>query len=174
MRRIKILFLSLGLFLIIGILLPQYFSMPVEGASNSDYHKDTFWYYPWGKSITHKGIDVFAKEGTPVLASVSGLVLYAGEIERGGKVILFIGPKWRIHYYAHLKEIETSSFSWISRDEQVGQVGSSGNAIGKAPHLHYSILTPIPYPWRIDKSQQGWKKMFYLNPIDYIEDMVKG
>ena len=31
------------------------------------------------------------------------------------------------------------------------------------------IATVIPYPWRIDSAPLGWQKMFYLNPIDYLE-----
>jgi len=152
----------------IGLIVPQRFSMPVEGATKSDYNKDTFWYYPWGKSITHKGVDIFAQTGTPVLSSTAGLVLYSGNIKVGGNVVLILGPKWRFHYYAHLDELKSSSFTWVGRKEQIGTVGTSGNAKGKPPHLHYSIVTPIPYPWRIDTAKQGWKKMFYLNPLDYL------
>ncbi len=165
--------LSFFSIIIIGLLLPQKLSMPVEGATNADYNKDTFWHYPWGKSVTHKGVDIFAKQGTPINASITGLVLFAGEIQRGGKVVLILGPKWRLHYYAHLKHINTKSFTWVNRNDQLGSVGSSGNAVGKPPHLHYSILTIIPYPWRIDSDKQGWKKMFYLNPIDYLRYPIK-
>jgi hypothetical protein len=28
----------------------------------------------------------------------------------------------------------------------------------------------IPYFWRIDKSKQGWKKMIFLNPIEYLNE----
>ena len=48
-------------------------------------------------------------------------------------------------------------------------MGTSGNAAGKPPHLHYSIVTLVPYVFRIDAAPQGWMKMFYLNPIDYLE-----
>ncbi|HBH23296.1 MAG TPA: M23 family peptidase [Cytophagales bacterium] len=154
----------------IGFFIPQKFTMPVEGATNSDYNKDTFWYYPWGKSVTHKGVDIFAKEGTKLKSSTSGLVLFAGEIEVGGNVVLILGSKWRFHYYAHLKGIKAKSLTWTKREETIGTVGSSGNAKGKPAHLHYSILTPIPYVWRIDHDRQGWKKMFYLNPIDYLTE----
>lgn len=143
--------------------------MPVEGATKSDYNKDTFWYYPWGKSVTHKGVDIFAREGTTLKSSTCGLVLYSGNVSIGGNVVLILGPKWRLHYYAHLKDLKTSTFSWTNREELIGTVGSSGNAKGKAPHLHYSIVTPIPYFWRIDTDKQGWKKMFYLNPLDYLD-----
>ena len=80
-----------------------------------------------------------------------------------------LGPKWRLHYYAHLHAIQVKSFSWVSRGEGLGSVGTSGNAAGKPPHLHYAIQTAIPYPWRIDNDRQGWKKIYYLNPIDYFE-----
>jgi len=164
--------IGLALFTIItvGLIVPQKFSMPVDGATKNSYNPESFWYYPWGKSVTHKGVDIFAKEGTNVSSSVSGLVIYTGKIEMGGNVILILGPKWRLHYYAHLKEIKTSALSWASRDEIIGTVGTSGNAKGKEPHLHYAIATLIPYLWRIDTDHQGWKKMFYLNPIDYLEN----
>lgn len=141
--------------------------MPVKGATNSDYNSESFWYYPWGKSITHKGVDIFAMKGTSVNSSTSGLVLFASKIKMGGKFVLILGPKWRLHYYAHLNSINTKRFSWVNHQTVIGTVGTSGNAVGKPPHLHYSILTPIPYIWRIDSDRQGWKKMFYLNPIPY-------
>lgn len=168
-KRYKLGFILL-LIIIIGLLLPQRLSMPVEGATKSDYNKDTFWFYPWGKSVTHKGVDIFAKEGTAVISATSGLVLYSGNINIGGNVVLILGPKWRLHYYAHLQQLKTSTLSWASREKVIGTVGSSGNAKGKAPHLHYSIVTPIPYFWRIDSDRQGWKKMFYLNPLNYLHN----
>ncbi|MEI6864901.1 M23 family metallopeptidase [Flavicella sp.] len=167
-KRTKILFTIL-IIIAIGLILPQDFKMPVENATKNDFNKDSFWHYPWGKSITHKGVDIFAKKGTKINSSVSGLVLYAGEIPIGGEISLIIGPKWRIHYYAHMKDNMSSTLSWVNQGTTIGTIGTSGNAKGKAPHLHYSILTPIPYFLRYDyKSRQGWKKMFYLNPIDYL------
>lgn len=162
---------ALVFFLLLGFLIPQNFTMPVEGASQSDYNKESFWYYPWGKSVTHKGVDIFAKAGTPLNSATSGWVIYAENIKMGGNVVVVLGPKWRLHYYAHLQKISTSTFSWTNNGGNIGTVGASGNAAGKPPHLHYSIVTIFPYPWRIDDSRQGWKKMFYLNPIDYLKEL---
>ncbi|MDH5598603.1 MAG: M23 family metallopeptidase, partial [Cyclobacteriaceae bacterium] len=114
------------------------------------------------------GVDIFAKEGTNVHSAVSGIVLYSGQLEMGGNVVVVLGPKWRIHYFAHLKERKKSFFSFVSGSTLIGTVGNTGNAKGKAPHLHYSILSIFPYPWRMDSDKQGWKKMFYLNPIEYL------
>lgn len=156
--------------LIVGLAVPQNLEMPVLGASHHDYNPQSFWYYPWGKSVTHKGIDIFAKQGTDVVSSTNGWVLYAGETSSlGGNTVLVLGPKWRLHYYAHLDEIECSTFETLSRRRTIGTVGTTGNAKGKPPHLHYSIVTLLPYPWRIDGAKLGWMKMFFLNPIDYLK-----
>lgn len=154
----------------LGFLLPQDFNMPVQGAKRSSYSQDSFWYYPWGKSITHKGVDIFAKQKTPVHSSTLGIVIFTGNINMGGNVVYILGPKWRLHYYAHLDEIKTSQFTFVSTTTEIGTVGTSGNAMGKSPHLHYAIKTIIPYPWRIDKSKQGWKKMIFLNPIEELNN----
>ena len=159
--------LILTLIIAIGFFIPQQLRMPVAGADSVSYHPRSFWYHPWGASGTHKGVDIFARKGTAVNAATGGFVLYTGELSRGGNVVLVLGPKWRVHYYAHLQAIETERFSLVSHGERLGTVGDSGNAKGKPPHLHYSIATLIPYPWRIDDAPQGWKKMFYLDPTAY-------
>jgi murein DD-endopeptidase MepM/ murein hydrolase activator NlpD len=167
LKKGKIIKLTVLAVLVIGFLIPQNLKMPVENATSSDYNPNSFWYFPWGKSGTHKGVDVFADKGTIINSSTSGLVLYCGNISRGGNFVLVLGPKWRLHYYAHLDEVKPSTLSFVNNESIIGTVGDSGNAAGKAPHLHYSILTLAPYIWRIDSDEQGWKKMFYLNPIEY-------
>ena len=163
-KKISIVFLIIGVIFALGFFIPETLVIPVKGGTSSDWNQNTFWYEPWGKSITHKGIDIFARHGTPVIAASSGMVIFKGELGIGGKVVAVLGPKWRIHYYAHLKEFSTSWGSPVRRGEQIAQVGNSGNASNKPPHLHYSIFTPIPYPWRWDGATQGWLKMFFLDP----------
>ena len=169
MKKRKIFILALLFILLIGLLIPQNLQMPVEGASRSDYNPESFWYYPWGKSGTHKGVDIFASTGTNITSSTKGIVLYTGTIGMGGNVVLLLGPKWRLHYYAHLNEVVTSKLHYVNNETIIGTVGTSGNAAGKAPHLHYSIFSLIPHIWKIDGSVQGWKKMFYLDPIVFLE-----
>jgi len=171
-RLKKPLFIALTV-LLIGFLIPQSYRMPVGNATIKSYSQDSYWAYPWGKSVTHKGVDIFAKKGTPIYSSTYGIVIFKGQIEMGGNVVLVLGPKWRLHYYAHLDNITTGMFSFVTKSSQIGTVGATRNAVGKPPHLHYAIKTVLPYPWRIDKSIQGWKKMFYLNPIPYLNESFK-
>lgn len=169
--RRKIL-LVLFIVIVAGFLIPQHYSMPVEDANRRSYDQHSFWAYPWGTSVTHKGVDIFAKAGTNVYSATPGIVLYTGQITKGGNVVLVLGPKWRLHYYAHLKEIKTGFLSPVDHEKVIGTVGTTGNAQGKPPHLHYAIRTIFPYFWRMDNSIQGWKKMFYLDPIVYLNTAV--
>lgn len=147
-----------------GLVLPQRFHMPVEGAGPRSFDLRSFWYYPWGASVTHKGVDIFAPAGTPVHASVPGLVVFAGENGRGGNAVLVLGPKWRLHYYAHLREIRTHRGAFVGRSDVLGTVGNSGNAKHRPAHLHYSMATLLPYPWHVARGPHGLRRMWYLDP----------
>ena len=143
--------------------------IPVKGATTSSWNSNSFWAYPWGRSVTHKGIDIFAKKGTGVLAARSGLVIYAGKMGRGGTVALVLSPDLRHYYYAHLNSLNCSKYRWLRKGEKLGTVGDTGNAKGKPPHLHFSITTLIPYPWLADNAVQGHKKAIYLDPNKYLQ-----
>ncbi len=165
-ERSKVVVVVIAVIFTAAFLLPENPVVPVEGASTKDWNHQTFWYEPWGKSGVHKGIDIFSTAGTPVISSTYGVVVFKGKIRLGGKVIAVLGPKWRVHYYAHLKDFNVNPGSMVKTSEIIGRVGTSGNAKGKPPHLHYSIITLIPYLWRWDTSTQGWKKIFILNPSE--------
>ncbi|MBF6023437.1 M23 family metallopeptidase [Lysobacter niastensis] len=150
--------------LAVGYLIPERAIIPVQGASTRDWNSQSFWYEPWGQSGVHKGIDIFAPDGRPVVAPVSGIVLFRGDMGIGGRAIIILGPRWHFHYFAHLSQWHVSPLSFVSRGQRVGDVGTSGNAAGKPPHLHYAITSLLPRPWRISSATQGWKRMFFLDP----------
>jgi peptidoglycan LD-endopeptidase LytH len=127
----------------------------------------SFWYYPWGESIVHKGIDIFAQEGDTVLAATYGVVIDKGHGTVSGNYVKILGPNWRIQYYAHMKKSNVGLLQFVHKGEKIGEVGNTGNAMGKPHHLHFSVTTILPHFWKIDDSIQGWKKSFYLNPEDF-------
>ena len=164
MQTLKHIVALLVIILIIGLLIPEKLTIPVQGATSKDWNHESFWYSPWGPSGVHKGIDIFGIKDTPVLASTSGIVLYSGELGKGGKVVAVLGPKWRIHYLAHLNSYTVSVGDIVTINDVIGALGNTGNAAGKQPHVHYSIISLIPIPWLATSEQQGWKKIFFLNP----------
>lgn len=174
MKKRYVCFVLLGL-LAGGFLWPEQHIIPVAKASLADWNAKSFWYYPWGRSGTHKGIDIFAARHTPVLAASEGLVFRAGDNGMGGKSVFVLSAKWRVHYYAHLQRINANAGQWVSAGKQLGTVGDSGNAKGKAPHLHYVIRSLIPLPWNADLTlPQGRRKMFYINPHTFLTGDGRG
>lgn len=173
MRPHKKVLLVLATILALGLIIPQHLVMPVQGATRASYDQHSFWAYPWGESGTHKGVDIFAPEGTAVHSATAGLVVAAGQNRLGGNYVLVLGPKWRLHYYAHLHEIRAHVLTPVSHGSILGTVGNTGDARGKPTHLHYAIRTIVPCPWQIDHSHQGWRKAFYINPIPFLNEDLR-
>jgi len=165
-KKLAIYFLFV--ILIIGLFLPLRIIIPVSGANSSSWNADSFWYYPWGQSGVHKGIDIFAGKFTKVVSPVYGWVVSVDSTSIGGNALKILGPQWTVHYFAHLETITVNKFELIKQGTVLGEVGNTGNATGKPPHLHYSIFSLLPRLWLYDgQVKQGYLKMFYLNPQKY-------
>ncbi len=85
MNKKHVFLIILGFIIGFGFLIPEPKHIPVIGATEADWNKDTFWYEPWGSSGVHKGVDIFAPQGKPVIASTNLLVLYRGALKKGVK-----------------------------------------------------------------------------------------
>lgn len=150
-------------------MIPEPHLVPVLGATTKDWNPKSFWYYPWGRSGVHKGIDIFAHKNTPVISPTHGIILFSGHLPVGGNVIYMLGPNWRVHYFAHLNEIITTG-GLVRAGQNIGLVGSTGNANGKPPHLHYSIKTLFPRITHYDSHVvHAWEKIFFINPEAFFE-----
>ncbi|WP_018479139.1 peptidoglycan DD-metalloendopeptidase family protein [Pontibacter roseus] len=102
---------------------------------------------------SHEGIDIFAPRGTPVIASVAGVVSSVRETPRGGKVVwLSDVDRGQNLYYAHLDEQLVSTGQRVAVGDTLGLVGNTGNAKGTGPHLHFGVYryghgATNPYPY---------------------------
>ena len=163
-KRLKTALYSIVALLIINMLLPTKIQNPVDGCGRESYNQKSFW-HPWGDH-KHAGIDIFAKKGTNVHPAIGGIVVATGHnLGAGGNCILILSSGWRLHYYAHLNEINTNIGAIVAQKSVIGKVGNTGNAKGKPPHLHYSISSIIPQgDWRWEPKQV----LFYINPIKEI------
>lgn len=91
----------------------------------------------------HEAIDIAAPRGTPVLAADDGTVLKLFTSRAGGLTIYLADRSRRfIYYYAHLDAYAPAlrEGQVVARGQQVGTVGTSGNAPPNTPHLHFAIL----------------------------------
>jgi len=116
-------------------------AMPLEDVSKR--HIADTWGAPRGTGRRHEGQDIFAPKGTPVLSATSGFVYNIGENNLGGQTVSVIGAGGRVYYYAHLDKYAPGleEGEWVTTHTVLGYVGTTGNAQGTPPHLHFGIYT---------------------------------
>lgn len=116
-------------------------AMPLEDVSKRQV-ADT-WGAPRGTGRSHEGQDIFAPKGTPVLSATRGLVYNIGENNLGGQTVSVIGAGGRVYYYAHLDAYAPGlkEGDRVTTRTVLGYVGTTGNAQGTPPHLHFGIYT---------------------------------
>jgi LysM repeat protein len=114
-----------------------YFLFPAPGSTRTQ------------KMHGNNGCDLAAKIGTPVLASADGVVTVAktGGYNFGyGNYIKIKHSNGTETLYGHLSRVNVSVGESVSRGEQIGAVGSTGNSTG--PHLHFEIHGAYnPFAW---------------------------
>lgn len=89
----------------------------------------------------HQGTDIFARMGTPLVASESGVLDRVGTAGLGGMRLWVKGDSGNDYYYAHLSAFAPGMKDGlrVNAGDVVGFVGDTGNAKGTSPHLHFEI-----------------------------------
>jgi hypothetical protein len=90
-------------------------------------------YFRW----YHRGIDLGTPLGTPVVATHSALVLFAGWRTDGYGNLIILQSGQFITYYGHLSRFNVRQGDLVGRESVIGWSGSTGNSSG--PHVHYEI-----------------------------------
>ena len=95
-----------------------------------------------GGSRNHRGVDIFARRGTPVLSATNGRVYRVETTTIGGNVVWVrdSDSPQRI-YYAHLDSQVVRDGMEVERGTLLGFVGNTGNARTTRPHLHFSVYS---------------------------------
>jgi hypothetical protein len=101
------------------------------------------WHAARGTGRLHEGQDIFAPKGTPVLSATKGFVYNIGENNLGGQTVSVVGAGGRVYYYAHLDAYAPGLAvgDRVTTRTVLGYVGTTGNAQGTPPHLHFGIYT---------------------------------
>jgi murein DD-endopeptidase MepM/ murein hydrolase activator NlpD len=127
-----------------------------------------YWTDDWGAcrdgcSRSHEGLDIFGKEGTPLVATADGVITQKLVGETSGISVEIQDAQGIQYFYAHMS-------AWaegieVGQQVHVGQVlgylGHTGNAIYTPPHLHLEVQpggTPVPPKPFVDR----WVKLAEL------------
>ncbi len=114
---------------------------PVKGwvTSGFGYRTSPF----TGRRELHRGLDISASRGTPIIATADGVISYAGQKRLMGNMITIDHGHGMITRYGHMFKTLKESGEKIKRGEIIGLVGSTGRTTG--PHVHYEVrISGIP------------------------------
>ncbi len=104
---------------------------PVDGVLTQRYHR------------YHIGIDFGIPLGTPVLATHSGQVIFAGWSDVGYGYLIILQNGQFITYYAHNTSFNVSVNQYVGKGSIIAWSGSTGNSTG--PHVHYETrINDVP------------------------------
>ncbi len=116
----------------------------------------------------HEAIDIMEARGTPVRAVVAGTIRKLFLSVPGGNTIYEFDEKAEYcYYYAHLDRYAEGLHEGmpVGRGDVIGFVGSTGNAVESAPHLHFAIFELGP--------EKRWSRGKAINPYPGLIAAVK-
>ena len=90
-----------------------------------------------GTRKLHKGLDIAASSGNPVIAAASGTVVKSYFSSSYGNYVVISHGGGLMTAYAHMTRRLVSAGQTVAAGQQVGTVGSTGNSTG--PHLHFEV-----------------------------------
>ena len=86
----------------------------------------------------HRGTDIPAPEGTPILAAHSGTVLVSGWNDSYGNQVLLDNGAGLSTRYAHMTASAVTAGETVTAGQVIGYVGSTGDSTGN--HLHFEVM----------------------------------
>lgn len=111
------------------------FKQPVPGRITTGF--GTIRYINDVESGRHSGLDIAARQGTPVTASNAGRVVLATGLNVTGNTVMIDHGLNLFSSYSHLDEIRVDLGQFVASGEEIGTVGSTGFSTG--PHLHWAL-----------------------------------
>jgi len=136
----------------------ELFIQPVEGEVTTDYGAIRYTNDDPTPS-RHAGVDFAAAQGTPIAASNSGKVLYAGKLIMTGNTVLIEHGMGLHTLYYHMDSLACETGDMVRQGDIVGTVGMTGYATG--PHLHFEVMVGFQSinPWHAFDGTSGFYKM---------------
>ena len=89
----------------------------------------------------HRGTDIPAPEGTPILAAHSGTVLVSGWNDSYGNQVLLDNGAGLSTRYAHMTQTAVTAGEAVTAGQVIGYVGNTGDSTGF--HLHFEVTAAL-------------------------------
>ena len=99
------------------------------------------------QKLFHSGVDLLADPDTPVLAAEAGTVVYVGQEETYGNLIVVDHAEGRQTRYAHLDSTQVVIGEQVQAGDPLGTVGVTGQPDLATPHLHFEVRYNSPLGW---------------------------
>jgi murein DD-endopeptidase MepM/ murein hydrolase activator NlpD len=110
--------------------------LPVSGRVTSAFGSR---FHPiLGYARMHKGVDLAARMGAPIVAAADGRVVSAGWHGGYGRQIIIAHRDGVETTYGHMSRMVAYAGEAVRQGQLIGYVGSSGLSTG--PHVHYEVL----------------------------------
>lgn len=110
--------------------------LPTRGWLSSQFTRSRF--HPiLHENRPHKGIDVTAPTGTPIVAPAAGRVVFAGSDKGFGLTVEIDHGNGIRTRFAHCSRLAVKKGQQVTRGQLIAAVGSTG--LSTSPHLHYEI-----------------------------------
>lgn len=106
----------------------------------------------FGVRTGHLGVDIAASDGTPVMSTLAGTVIFSEWTLQTGYVIAVQHDNQLVSVYKHNSQLLKAQGSRVKAGEALGIIGNSGE-LSSGVHLHFEL----------------WYKGAPLNPENYIE-----
>ncbi len=125
---------------------------PVDGPVLQPFVFDPGHPYAAGQ---HRGLDIGAAAGGPVLAPAAGTVTFAGTVPTSGKSLTIVTADGYAVTLTHLGSITVAEDTSVVDGQPVGAVGPSGEVEVPQPYVHLGV--------RVEAQPQG-----YLDPLQFL------
>jgi murein DD-endopeptidase MepM/ murein hydrolase activator NlpD len=139
----------------------------------------------------HHGVEFSNASGTPVYAAKEGTVIFAGADTEAiyapwanyyGNLVVLEHEEELFTLYAHLSKVDVVMGQWVSPEDKLGEVGSTGTAIGS--HLHFEVrrgrgedytATQNPELWVIPANDAGGDPFgtLMISVVDQDHNLIK-